>query len=1067
MEAAQHLVQKIVGSDKSAPPQPTAEELQKLRSTYEKANQDHVFAFYDSLSSSDQATFYQQLSQFDPARINEITDRALNPPAAAADEPHAGVEPLPESATASILDSAPEDLEKWNNAGLDLIAANKVAVLLLAGGQGTRLGSSAPKGCYDIGLPSKKSLFQIQGERIRKIQRLAEKKAGTKAGSVTVPWYVMTSGPTRGPTEKYFQENGYFGLQKENVHIFEQGVLPCISNEGKILLESKGRVAVAPNGNGGIYEALVTSDITADMRKRGIEHIHAYCVDNCLAKVADPVFIGFSASKNVSIATKVVRKRNATESVGLIVLKNGKPDVVEYSEIDKATAEAKDPKQPDVLKFRAANIVNHYYSFSFLETIPEWSAQLPHHVARKKIPFVEPSTGETTKPEKPNGIKLEMFIFDVFPLLSLDKFACMEVRREDEFSPLKNAKGTGQDDPDTSRHDVLAQGERWVRAAGAVVTTEGDKEGVEVSPLVATGCDCPIGRADKGQGCFRPPTSKLWYPGNRRLAVEYAPSLAAARSLFIGHSTLLNIMRLWEQERHDDPHSYTGGRWLNRDELERSSRFVMFDFPALCERVIRACTGATSVVEYEKREGGFNRVFLLTMDNWQCVVARAPTGIAGPPRLTTNSEVTTMSYLQSKISLPIPRILDWSDDPSNPTGTEYIIQEHVAGVQLHQEWPKMSMEQHMLCTKSLSLTMKKMASLDFPAYGSLYFADAPIDSGLKIPFERGFVVGPHCSPVFWNRNPGEQELYRGPSPNCGPWRDLTSYCRGLIDTGFSRLPKEEAIDTRQTLPYQGSIQDHIRLLESSREVMQKLVEDTRIQDAAIPTLLHADFHKRNIYVSAEDPTVITGLIDLQSTSIEPAFIYANETPDFAAPPIIRSEDGALDHELDEGVISKQKGRELKDASICNQTYDVVMTALIPKLRPARLLDPTLFRLFHYTHTTWRDSAPAVRQELIERSARWTELGLEGSCPFSPTEAELKEHARDYEDFEAVQALKLRLKRTFDTNSDGWVPNDEWDAARVMHRKAYEEWIETAREAEVNGEEMTVEKAEKMWPFDAR
>lgn len=488
MEAAQNLVHKLVGSDKAAPPrQPTADELKQLRATYEKANQDHVFAFYDSLSSDEQATFYHQLAQFDPARINEITDRALNPPKAAEDAPHTGVEPLPESATASILDSAPEDLEKWNNTGLDLIAANKVAVLLLAGGQGTRLGSSAPKGCYDIGLPSKKSLFQIQGERIRKIQRLAEKKAGVAAGSVTVPWYVMTSGPTRGPTEAYFQEHEYFGLKKENVHIFEQGVLPCISNEGKILLESKGRVAVAPNGNGGIYEALVTSNITADMRKRGVEHIHAYCVDNCLAKVADPVFIGFSASKKVSIATKVVRKRNATESVGLIVLKDGKPDVVEYSEIDTATAEAKDPKQPDVLKFRAANIVNHYYSFSFLETIPSWSDKLPHHVARKKIPFVDTATGETTKPEKPNGIKLEMFIFDVFPLLVLEKFACMEVRREDEFSPLKNARGTGQDDPDTSRHDVMAQGERWVREAGGIVVTEGDKTGVEVGPLVSYG----------------------------------------------------------------------------------------------------------------------------------------------------------------------------------------------------------------------------------------------------------------------------------------------------------------------------------------------------------------------------------------------------------------------------------------------------------------------------------------------------------------------------------------------------------------------------------------------------
>ncbi|OQD81485.1 hypothetical protein PENANT_c027G06816 [Penicillium antarcticum] len=151
--------------------------------------------------------------------------------------------------------------------------------------------------------------------------------------------------------------------------------------------------------------------------------------------------------------------------------------------------------------------------------------------------------------------------------------------------------------------------------------------------------------------------------------------------------------------------------------------------------------------------------------------------------------------------------------------------------------------------------------------------------------------------------------------------------------------------------------------------------------------------KRSIYVSAEEPTVITGLIDWQSTSIEPAFIYANETPDFAALPRVPEED-PLENEQNETEVSGQKERELKDASVCYQTYDVVMTALVHKLRPARLLDPTLFRLFHYCHTTWRDSAVAVRQELIELSARWAELGLEGLCPYSPTEAELKQHARD-------------------------------------------------------------------------
>lgn len=229
----------LTSGEQGAPAkEPSEEQLNELRSKYEKAGQEQVFAFYDKLSTAEKAGIFEQLSKFDPDYINEITTKALNPPQTESTE--SKIEPLPSNATSSVLDSKAEDLSSWYDSGLELIAENKVAVVLMAGGQGTRLGSSAPKGCFDIGLPSSKSLFQLQGERIARAEHLAKKKHGKQ--SVTIPWYVMTSGPTRGPTEKFFQENNYFGLKKENVFIFEQGVLPCISNEGKILLESKAKV---------------------------------------------------------------------------------------------------------------------------------------------------------------------------------------------------------------------------------------------------------------------------------------------------------------------------------------------------------------------------------------------------------------------------------------------------------------------------------------------------------------------------------------------------------------------------------------------------------------------------------------------------------------------------------------------------------------------------------------------------------------------------------------------------------------------------------------------------------
>lgn len=219
--------------------EPTEAELKDLRERYEKAGQEQVLSFYDELNTAEKAGLFERLSSINPNHVNEITQKALKPQDPGKQQ-QPMLEPLPEEATASILDSKSEDIESWHNLGLDLVAEGRVAVVLMAGGQGTRLGSPAPKGCFNIGLPSEKSLFQIQAERIWKVQQLAEKKSGKK--DIVIPWYVMTSGPTRGPTENFFAEHSYFGLEKDDVVIFEQGVLPCISNEGKILLESKSKV---------------------------------------------------------------------------------------------------------------------------------------------------------------------------------------------------------------------------------------------------------------------------------------------------------------------------------------------------------------------------------------------------------------------------------------------------------------------------------------------------------------------------------------------------------------------------------------------------------------------------------------------------------------------------------------------------------------------------------------------------------------------------------------------------------------------------------------------------------
>lgn len=244
-ETVSNLIGKFSGSVEEAPREPSTEEFRQLQKKYTDAGQGQVFAFVDQLQTVEKSRLFHQLANFDPSRINELATTALNPPNT--EQGSVTLEPLPDVATASILDSDPADIQRWYDAGLKQVAENKVAVVLMAGGQGTRLGSSAPKGCFDIGLLSEKSLFQLQAERIAKLQELAVKAHGVQ--SATIPWYVMTSGPTRKPTEEFFEQHKYFGLEKSNVFIFEQGVLPCISNEGKILLESKGKVGASLSCN--------------------------------------------------------------------------------------------------------------------------------------------------------------------------------------------------------------------------------------------------------------------------------------------------------------------------------------------------------------------------------------------------------------------------------------------------------------------------------------------------------------------------------------------------------------------------------------------------------------------------------------------------------------------------------------------------------------------------------------------------------------------------------------------------------------------------------------------------
>ncbi|KAB7504496.1 UDP-N-acetylhexosamine pyrophosphorylase [Armadillidium nasatum] len=316
--------------------------LISLRQHLKKYGQESLLDHFDSLSEADRKTFCGELNNINFEEVchyfkrtvdgvNEDQDKKL-------DEQ---MEPIPSSMHGAVTRTKLSELQRYEDIGLREVSNGHVAVLLLAGGQGTRLGVNYPKGMYDVSLPSHKTLYQVQAERLLKLEHLAAKKFG-KHG--TIPWYIMTSEHTKEPTMDFFESHNFFGLDKNNLVLFEQGMLPCFDFDGKIILEAPGKIAKAPDGNGGLVQSFK---------------------DNILVKMADPIFMGYCITKQADCGAKVVEKAFPTEAVGVVCRVGGVHQVVEYSEITLKTAQKRN--KDGRLTFSAGNICNHYFTTDFLK----------------------------------------------------------------------------------------------------------------------------------------------------------------------------------------------------------------------------------------------------------------------------------------------------------------------------------------------------------------------------------------------------------------------------------------------------------------------------------------------------------------------------------------------------------------------------------------------------------------------------------------------------------------------------------------------------------------------------
>ncbi|AQQ08715.1 putative uridylyltransferase [Sedimentisphaera cyanobacteriorum] len=445
------------------------ERYEKLKNQLNQIGQEHLLRFWEELEETKKEKLLRDIEQLEFENIPSWVEKyvkqeySVEIPSKFDPAPYFKAEP-PKGQEETYADA--------KAAGEDLIREGKVGAFVVAGGQGTRLGFGGPKGCYPVSPVKNKTLFQIFAETII----FASRKYGAK-----IPWYIMTSPLNHNATVQAFEDNNYFGLDKNDVFMFEQGTMPNFQFDGKIFLAEKDEIAKSPDGHGGSLKALYASGAVADMNRRGIEHLSYFQVDNPLIQIIDPLFIGLHAKADAEMSSKTLIKGYPKEKVGNFCLVNGRVNVIEYSDLPDEEAEKKNPDGSPV--FQLGSIAIHIISRSFIEDINSEGFALPFHKAVKKIPHVN-EAGEKIKPEEKNGIKLETFVFDALPMAG--ESVILETLREEEFAPVKNKEGV--DSPAVTREMMTERAAKWLEAAGVDIprNSEGKADCViEMSPLFA------------------------------------------------------------------------------------------------------------------------------------------------------------------------------------------------------------------------------------------------------------------------------------------------------------------------------------------------------------------------------------------------------------------------------------------------------------------------------------------------------------------------------------------------------------------------------------------------------
>lgn len=436
----------------------TASPVERLK----QYRQEHLWQFADQLDSPQRAALAAQITEIDFEQLagllsghdqaidwQALASRAAPPPAVRLNQPHPSISP-----------------QQAHAAGEQALRAGQVGMLLVAGGQGTRLGFDLPKGMFPIGPVSGRSLFQMHCDRLAALSR--------KYGA-DIPLYIMTSPATDSETREYFARENQCGLPSNQVRFFCQGQMPAVdAASGKVLLAERDQLALSPDGHGGIVRALAQSGCLQDAAQRGVRWFYYAQVDNPLAELCDPTLIGYHILSRSQVTTQVVKKRFAKEKVGNVVAVDGQVQIIEYSDLPDAVAEQLTPSGEMLLW--AGNIAIHVFDLDFLKQVAHQADGLPFHRAAKKVSFVN-DLGHLVTPEQPNAIKFERFVFDLLPLAKQSLVVEGDAARV--FAPVKNAEGAAVDTPSLAKAAIVALHRQWLLNAGVRID---DRVRVEIHP---------------------------------------------------------------------------------------------------------------------------------------------------------------------------------------------------------------------------------------------------------------------------------------------------------------------------------------------------------------------------------------------------------------------------------------------------------------------------------------------------------------------------------------------------------------------------------------------------------